>query len=59
MASNIWKVGDFVYLKSGSPKMTVTAVFSDVIRVAWFVGNKDNKAQFHPDALTDVEPVKG
>jgi uncharacterized protein YodC (DUF2158 family) len=53
-----YKIGDFVMLKSGGPKMTITsAPFSDAkhYSVAWFAGATDKKGQYPEDAM---EPWK-
>jgi uncharacterized protein YodC (DUF2158 family) len=51
-----FKVGDLVKLKSGSPVMTVTDVYSISSRItvkcSWFGGKKLETGQFPPDALT-------
>ena len=46
-----FKVGDIVQLKSGGPKMTVTDVFENEVRTAWFAGNKNEKTAFPFDAV--------
>jgi uncharacterized protein YodC (DUF2158 family) len=33
-------LGDVVYLKTGSPPMTVTAVLGDEVRVVWFASEQ-------------------
>lgn len=59
-----FKVGDVVELNSGSPKMTVTSVGSDVppkedIWVLWFDNGKEKKAHFPPGALRKSERNEG
>lgn len=46
-----FKIGDIVQLKSGGPKMTVTDVFENQVRIAWFAGSKNEKAAFPFDAV--------
>ncbi len=54
-----FKVGDIVQLKSGGPKMTVTAVLEKVVHTAWFAGSKNEKAAFPFDAVAPYqEPTK-
>lgn len=55
------KAGDVVYLKSGSPPLTV--VDTDTFRashvdVCWFNGNEKRVTSFHRDALTKVNPAQ-
>lgn len=51
-----FKVGDIVELKSGGPKMTVTATPSGgsrtpLYKCSWFAGAKSEESWFPPDAL--------
>ena len=46
-----FKVGDVVLLKSGGPKMTVTAVLEKVVHTAWFAGSKKETGPFPFDAI--------
>ena len=56
--ANSWKVGDVVMLKSGGPDMTVTRVENEqgtiFVFCSWFVGNKNEKGHFPPEALEAV-----
>lgn len=49
------KVGDVVKLKSGGPFMTVTRVEQEggkaIVFCSWFVGTKQERGNFPPDAL--------
>ncbi len=49
------KVGDIVRLRSGGPKMTVTAVVDDygtpTVRCAWFDGSRQSQASFPAAAV--------
>lgn len=47
----MFKPGDIVLLKSGSPKMTVNSVNGNTITCVWFVGTTCNKQAFNADAL--------
>ena len=55
-----YKVGAVVYLKSGGPAMTVTAVINatnstnQTYNTAWFDGPKSFNENFPEEALTDV-----
>jgi uncharacterized protein YodC (DUF2158 family) len=54
----VFKVGDTVQLKSGSPRMTVTVVGrtadgKEVVECAWFDGTQRQSSTFPPDALRD------
>ena len=58
MANEI-KVGSVVKLKSGSPKMTVDAVFRDMsketyVRCSWHESDKRVEGQFRLDAVEAV-----
>ena len=46
-----YKIGDIVQLKSGGPKMTITAIIDDHVRAAWFAGSKYEVAHVPMDAL--------
>lgn len=46
-----FKIGDIVQLKSGGPKMTVTAVLEEIVRTAWFAGSKKETGAFPFDAI--------
>jgi uncharacterized protein YodC (DUF2158 family) len=52
---NQFKAGDVVQLKSGGPKMTVTEIElfngKPVVYCSWFVGTKQEKSDFTPEAL--------
>jgi uncharacterized protein YodC (DUF2158 family) len=48
----VFSVGDVVYLKSGSPDMTVTYTDNDAVRCVWFVEEVEVKHYSFPsDAL--------
>lgn len=49
--SDTFKIGDIVQLKSGGPKMTVTAVLGKVVHTAWFSGSKKETGAFPFDAI--------
>lgn len=55
MASEEFKVGDVVKLKSGGPKMTATTVGdkygTPTVWCTWFEGTKKQDGDFPPDAL--------
>lgn len=51
------KVGDVVYLKSGSPKMTVSALRGEAI-VSWFDGTKEMNSHYPLDCLTRTNPAR-
>jgi len=56
-----FRTGDIVYLKSGSPKMTVETVHdADKLTVTWITdGGKLVVSRIFPvDCLTKVEPRK-
>ena len=54
-----FKVGDVVYLKSGSPAMTVEDFFDDGrVQTIWFDGAETKKQGFQPDVLTKDDPHK-
>jgi len=46
-----FKIGDIVQLRSGGPKMTVTAVLDPVVHTAWFAGSKKETGAFPFDAI--------
>ena len=46
-----FKIGDIVQLRSGGPKMTVTAVLETVVQTAWFVGSKKETGAFPFDVI--------
>ena len=56
---NKFKLGDLVQLKSGGPKMTVDefTIFNrkESVWCTWFVGTKQEKGEFSPDALKLAE----
>ena len=51
------QIGDLVKLKSGGPKMTVTAIAGNRENCvcAWFDGATMREGNFHPGALTKVD----
>lgn len=54
-------VGVIVYLKSGSPPLTVSdrkQASPDIVNVEWFVDGEVKRDAFHKDCLRD-EPVSG
>jgi uncharacterized protein YodC (DUF2158 family) len=58
--TNEIKVGSVVKLKSGSPKMTVDAVFRDMskemyVQCSWFESDKRVERQFRLDAVETAE----
>jgi uncharacterized protein YodC (DUF2158 family) len=54
-----YKVGDVVQLKSGGPKMTVTASEAKTVHCVWFAGAKKEFGQFPPATLIlPAEPEK-
>lgn len=52
------KAGDVVYLKSGSPKMTVRWVEKGRAAVTWFDKNDSKSDAFELEMLTKINPVK-
>ncbi|NPU86567.1 MAG: DUF2158 domain-containing protein [Syntrophaceae bacterium] len=46
-----FKIGDVVRLKSGGPKMTVTAVHDNFVTAAWFAWSKKGEGDFPFDAI--------
>ena len=46
-----FKIGDIVLLKSGGPKMTVTAILQKVVHTAWFAGSKKEQGAFPFEAI--------
>jgi len=48
--------GTIVWLKSGSPKMTVAEIDGIVVWCSYFEGGKKHKDNFYPDELTDKDP---
>jgi uncharacterized protein YodC (DUF2158 family) len=55
MAAGKYKTGDFVRLKSGGPKMTVSSYneFAKAYDCKWFVGAKLNEGRFEEG---EIEP---
>ena len=57
MATQSFKIGDVVQLKSGGPKMTVQALnvglmgTGEDLSCVWFVGTKQESGHFHPDTV--------
>jgi uncharacterized protein YodC (DUF2158 family) len=51
------QIGDLVKLKSGSPRMTVTAIAGNRENCvcAWFDGATMREGNFHPEALKKVD----
>lgn len=58
--SENFKAGDIVVLKSGSPKMTVSAVAAQMGKMKvfcdWFDGPKQSHGVFSPEALELAAP---
>lgn len=53
----ILKEGMVVWLKSGSPAMTVHSLARQGTWIcSWFIGTKVNHSQFRTDQLTDKNP---
>ena len=57
-------VGTVVYLKSGSPPLTVTSYTSMLgpgvdVSVEWFAGSELRRDAFHKDSLTIQRPQDG
>ena len=57
-ATMVFKIGDTVQLKSGSPRMTVTVVGmsadgKEIVECAWFDGSQRQMGSFPTDALRD------
>ena len=50
--------GTVVYLKSGSPAMTINSYHTPTgrYRCVWFVGSDLKHGEFYEDALTDTNP---
>jgi len=56
MATDTFKPGDVVQLKSGGPKMTVTKVDNNAARkptvwCVWFIGDRKESGAFEPSTL--------
>lgn len=51
--------GTVVYLKSGSPAMTINMFHTPTMRYrcSWFIGTDLSYGEFSEDALTDVKPT--
>ncbi|QNX07067.1 DUF2158 domain-containing protein [Acinetobacter seifertii] len=62
MSQPLFSVGDFVYLKSGGPKMTVTSVSENskkdgyIISTKWFAGQKISHTRDDQNAFTSEDP---
>ncbi|MDO7187303.1 DUF2158 domain-containing protein [Acinetobacter baumannii] len=56
-----FNIGDVVYLKSGSPAMTVNRIFEErgTVECVWFVENEQKQFIFNADTLIpkDSNPV--
>lgn len=50
-----FKIGDVVQLKSGGPKMTVSAIDKGKVFTKWFAGAKSESSYFPLEALILVE----
>lgn len=57
MAKAQFKLGDFVQLKSGGPKMVIESYYEygDNYMCTWFSGTKHNTHQFQSVALKPYE----
>lgn len=55
-----FQIGDIVYLKSGSPRMTVCEILPDKVTVCWLTegGVTVKTATFNNKAVTKIEPRK-
>jgi uncharacterized protein YodC (DUF2158 family) len=55
-----FKIGDLVYLKSGSPAMTVKKTDNvngqSLVTCTWFEGNKKFEEEFQEELLTKQDP---
>lgn len=52
------KAGDLVWLKSGSPAMTVRCINkAGLADLEWYVGNELHTAQHLADSLTTIDPT--
>ncbi len=53
---NNLKTGDVVYLKGGSPALTVQEVAGNDVHVTWFKGEEVERNRFYSDQLTTENP---
>jgi uncharacterized protein YodC (DUF2158 family) len=55
-----FKIGDVVYLKSGSPAMTVRETGNvdgqSLVACTWFEGNKKFEGEYQEEQLTKQDP---
>jgi uncharacterized protein YodC (DUF2158 family) len=51
------KIGDIVYLKSGSPKMTIGSIDKSSVTCVWFNGTQKLEGFFNPESLTKENPI--
>lgn len=52
-----FEIGDLVYLKSGSPHMTVSSKDGEFCHVEWFDNNQQPKSnRYHSSTLTKENP---
>lgn len=57
MTQTQWKDGTIVWLKSGSPKMTIKDTLNGgSVVCTWFVDREPKQHTFTPDQLTDKDP---
>lgn len=49
-------VGDVVYLRSGSPPLTVIGMHAEGVQVVWDAHGVDGHAVFPSECLTDLRP---
>lgn len=53
------EIGDIVYLKSGSPALTISSFQSGKAVVQWFLNGEIKLGHIPPDALTKESPQVG
>ena len=51
------EIGDTVFLKSGSPELTIENIKGDIASCAWFVGNQQKRESYPINTLRHPEPV--
>lgn len=60
MSVQVFEPGQVVYLKSGSPPLTVYSVRGDGhVNVEWFHDGKPHRDAFPAECLTTTEPTHG
>lgn len=55
--SNDFKPGTVVQLKSGGPKLTVTAVKNENVWCSWFSGHEVKNHNFTAESLQEAKPA--